>query len=40
MTGDFLFGAALGSIFTIAGVFLWCLVSLRRPTDFDQYEVE
>lgn len=37
---EFWFGAALGSIATIFGGFLWALVCLRRPANFDQYEVE
>ena len=37
---EFLFGCAMGSIATFAGIFLWCVLTLRRPTDFDQYEVE
>ena len=37
---EFFFGCAMGSIATLAGNFIWCLLTLRRPTNFDQYEVE
>ncbi len=37
---EFWFGCAMGSLATLAGFFIWALVSLRRPANFDQYEVE
>lgn len=37
---EFWLGAALGCLGTIAGGFIWALVCLRRPANFNQYEVE
>lgn len=40
MEAEFWFGCAMGSLATLAAIFVWCMLTLRRPTDFDQYEVE
>jgi len=37
---EFWFGAALGSLATMFGGFIWALIALRRPAQFNQYEVE
>lgn len=37
---EFWFGYAMGVLSLAVGLFIWAMLCLRRPTDFNQYEVE